>query len=108
MNVNIILKKRHIKGLVISSFLGAIMLLSFLGLEDFWTLSDDKGAEAVHEAILRATVQCYALEGAYPKDVVYLEDNYGIQLNERAYYYYYEYLGANIRPNIEVVRKWSD
>lgn len=101
-------KKRHIKGVILMSFMSGIMFLSFMGLEEFWKVSDDKGAEAVNEAILRAAIQCYALEGAYPEEVTYLEAHYGIQLNEQAYYYYYEYLGANIRPNIEVVRKWSD
>lgn len=88
--------------------MGGVMTLSAFGLEGFWRQTEGKSAEAVKEAILRSAIQCYALEGAYPEDLVYLSTHYGIQVNEQAYFYYYEYLGANIRPNVEVVRKWSD
>lgn len=56
-------------------------------------------------AIDRAARQCYALEGAYPPDLKYLEDHYGLVLDEEHYHYYYEVVGANIRPIIEVQAK---
>lgn len=101
-------RQRHVKSLVIGCIMGGVMGLSALSLEGFWLQTAGKSSDAVREAILRSAVQCYALEGAYPEDLIYLRDHYGIQLNTRAYFYHYEYLGANIRPNVEVVRKWSD
>lgn len=106
--MKIYLKARHIKGLLILLVMSGTTWLSFGGLDGFWKNNTSQGTEAVKEALLKASIQCYALEGAYPTDVNYLKSHYGIQLNETAYYYYYEYLGANIRPNIEVVRKWDN
>ncbi|MGI6298810.1 MAG: hypothetical protein ACOX1T_06430 [Saccharofermentanales bacterium] len=56
-------------------------------------------------AIDRAARQCYALEGAYPPDLDYLEANYGLIIDRDNYDYYYEVVGANIRPIIEVQSK---
>lgn len=56
-------------------------------------------------AIDRAARQCYALEGAYPPGLTYLEDHYGLVLDRERYHYYYEVIGANIRPIIEVQSK---
>ncbi|NLC84251.1 MAG: hypothetical protein GX749_04135, partial [Ruminococcaceae bacterium] len=48
---------------------------------------------------------CYALEGAYPPALEYLEANYGLIIDRENYDYYYEVVGANIRPIIEVQSK---
>ena len=56
-------------------------------------------------AIDRAARQCYALEGAYPPGLEYLESNYGLIIDRENYDYYYEVVGSNIRPIIEVQSK---
>ena len=37
----------------------------------------DQTAFAVRQVVIDAAVQCYALEGAYPSELSYLEENYG-------------------------------
>jgi hypothetical protein len=54
------------------------------------------------DAIERAVMQCYALEGAYPPDLFYLADNYGLILDEQHFVYQYEVVAANIHPIIGV------
>jgi hypothetical protein len=54
------------------------------------------------EAISRATIQCYSLEGRYPPNLQYLVDNYGITLNEDRFVYYYQSIGTNLMPDIRV------
>jgi type II secretory pathway pseudopilin PulG len=54
------------------------------------------------EAILRATVQCYSLEGRYPPSLEYLEDNYGLTLDRTKYIYYYQSIGENIMPDVKL------
>lgn len=63
----------------------------------------DEQIKIAQDAIIRATVQCYSLEGRYPTGIQYLTDNYGITLNEEDYVYYYQSIGVNIMPNIRVL-----
>ena len=51
---------------------------------------------------LRATVQCYAIEGRYPPDLDYLEENYGLILDREHYVYHYRLEGSNLMPEIQV------
>ena len=63
----------------------------------------DEQIKIAQDAIVRATVQCYSIEGRYPTGLKYLTENYGITLNEEEYVYYYQSIGANIMPNIRVM-----
>ncbi len=53
-------------------------------------------------AVTRSAVQCYAIEGAYPSDVKYLEENYNLVYDEKRYVIHYEFLGANLIPQMSV------
>lgn len=59
----------------------------------------------VEDAIRRAVVQCYAIEGMYPPNMAYLEDEYGIKIDEEKYIVHYEVFASNIMPDIIVIRK---
>ncbi|MDR0519093.1 MAG: hypothetical protein LBG82_03460 [Clostridiales Family XIII bacterium] len=69
--------------------------VSQLGMEQ-----QGESMEIAKEAIVRATVQCYSLEGRYPPSLGYLEDNYGLTLDRGKYVYHYEPFGENIMPRI--------
>jgi len=56
----------------------------------------------IEEVIRKYAVACYAQEGAYPVDIAYLEENYGLIVNEEKYFYYYDLFASNILPDIEV------
>ncbi len=56
----------------------------------------------VKQAVEQAAVQCYALEGAYPPDVAYLVDHYGVKYDDKQFFIHYRVYGSNIRPEIEV------
>ncbi len=61
---------------------------------------------AIEESVKRSAIQCYALEGRYPPDIAYLQEHYGLIVNEDAYFYHYEVIASNILPNIAVYRRW--
>ena len=67
--------------------------------------SSARETAAIQEVIDKALLQCYALEGSYPSDLQYLSDHYGVILNENDYFYYYEAYGANIFPDVQIVKK---
>jgi len=88
---------------------GLLMLVVFLlvaaaliGMLRFWGHADPQRTEAVVEAIRKAAVQCYALEGSYPPDILYMKEHYGLQFDEVRYAYRYEVFASNIMPEIEV------
>lgn len=59
--------------------------------------------EALEQAINRAIVSCYAIEGVYPKSIPYLEEHYGIVVNYDKYIVDYNAIGSNIKPSIQVL-----
>jgi hypothetical protein len=82
----------------------SLMILVMVG-SSLWHLGDrsrDAGRRVALDAIERAVSQCYALEGAYPPDLQYLVDNYGLILDERHYVYLYEIVAGNIHPIVGV------
>ena len=68
------------------------------------------GAEEnmVREAVRQAMITCYAVEGAYPPDVNYLKENYGLAFNEDEYFVSYDAFASNILPEIRVSRKGAE
>ncbi len=61
--------------------------------------------DAARNAVMRSAVTCYALEGQYPEDLEYLEENYGLVLNREKYVYHYIPQGSNLTPEIAVFAK---
>ena len=55
--------------------------------------------------VLDAAVQCYALEGAYPQSLSYLEENYGVQVNHSRFIVSYEAYASNQLPAVAVLEK---
>lgn len=58
---------------------------------------------SLRDAIRRASVQCYAIEGRYPPSVEYLEDHYGIVIDRDRYYVFYDGWASNVMPDITVL-----
>ena len=87
--------------LLLLLLLGALCLFFSDGGKDL----DDSSAVAIREAVQRSALQCYAVEGAYPPDLQYLEENYGLQVNEQDFYVTYEAFASNLPPAVRVTRR---
>ncbi|MDR3206886.1 MAG: hypothetical protein LBT60_01000 [Oscillospiraceae bacterium] len=74
--------------------------------------ADGQAAEAqrlrVEQAVRRAAVQCYALEGAYPPAVAYLQEHYGLHYDETRFAVYYKTDGSNLAPVVIVIQMTED
>lgn len=57
----------------------------------------------LEEALTRAAVSCYAIEGAYPPSLEYLVENYGVQVNTQRFTVKYELYASNLMPDITVL-----
>lgn len=82
----------------------ALVLVVFVavGLLRFGGRTTDLSTTSVERAIRSSLMQCFALEGAYPADLSYLEANYGLILDRARYVFTYEVVGANIEPIVKV------
>ncbi len=67
--------------------------------------NENQEIDALRTAIERASVHCYANEGAYPDTLEYLEENYALQINHDKYIVHYDVFATNIKPDITVIRR---
>jgi len=87
-------------GLLLFALLtGGAALLSRASRRDL----TQESVAAIEQAIRKSALQCYAIEGVYPPDLKYLEDNYGLQVNERDYIIRYEAFSSNLPPTVRVL-----
>ena len=59
--------------------------------------------ERVEAAVRRSAVQCYAIEGAYPRSLQELRDRYGLSVDETRWMVDYRYMADNLSPDITVL-----
>ena len=65
----------------------------------------EEGRQQLETALRRAAVACYAAEGVYPPTVEYLQEHYGVQIEEERYIVFYEIFANNLMPDITVLEK---
>lgn len=59
----------------------------------------------LEEALHRAAAACYAAEGAYPPDVDYLRQHYGICYDEDRFAVIYQPVASNLMPDMTVLEQ---
>lgn len=92
------------KGVLLSvAVFGVVVGLFLRGIFAFLGRMETEGAETLQNAVRRACVQCYAIEGRYPPSVQYLEEQYGIRIDEERYAVFYSGFASNVMPDITVV-----
>ena len=64
-----------------------------------------QGAQSLQASVLESANQCYAVEGAYPISLEYLQDYYGLVFDESEYQIDYEIFAENIAPKVKVTVK---
>ena len=92
-----------------------VVLLIAAMLVGVWVLASrvgtaQSGAETqyVYDAVHDAALTCYAVEGAYPDDIDYLRDNYGLAYDESRYMVSYDAFAINQVPAIFVTEVEAD
>ncbi len=89
-----------------SLLLAAVVLLVFLfGFSRISKTAEDEQQHVLERAIRKSLVSCYAIEGAYPDSLSYLEEHYGLFIDHERYVVDYEPFGSNIWPTVQVVRR---
>ena len=91
------------RGLPLALLLALVPLALLLAARSLGGRAGRERLELAEQSIRRAAVQCYALEGFYPAGVDYLEEYYGVSVDEDRYFVDYRYIASNLMPDITVL-----
>ena len=93
----------------------AVVLLIALLLCGTWllvsrggTAQSDAQTKFVEDAVREAALTCYAVEGAYPEELNYLRENYGLAYDASRYFVTYDAFASNLLPEIYVTEVEAD
>lgn len=95
------MKKTKI-ALFAAGILVAVCLAGVLGKNAQRSVGEQK-IDGIRKNVLSAAVQCYAVEGVFPPDLQYLEDNYGLVVDKDTYIVTYEAFSTNMMPDVSVL-----
>ena len=84
---------------------GIVLSVILAGLENTSSSVKENGRRVAEDAIKRAAVSCYSLEGSYPESYEYLKENYAVEVNEALYIVNYTIFASNIMPDITVIER---
>lgn len=83
----------------------AIFCLFWFGVSAVSDKTAFQEKQTLEAAINRNIVHCYAIEGAYPEDLNYLKEHYGLTYDESKFFVDYQIEGTNIMPDVTIVDK---
>lgn len=99
---NLIKKER--RGFVISLAVFALLVVLAVALiGQVGQKVDVEQTARLEEALRRAAVTCYAVEGRYPATLDYLTQHYGVVVDNERFQVFYEVIAPNLMPSIHVV-----
>ena len=111
MKNRFVTKRKH-SHLLLSEFLmpaiffASVIVLFYYGLAGIGDTADTEKLRAAEQAVTRAAVQCYAVEGRYPPDIAYLYDRYGLSVDEERYVVHYKAIADNLVPEVVVLPRY--
>lgn len=88
-------------------FFAAAVAFLLVGVRSVSGRSEEERLKSVKQAVTRAAVHCYAVEGTYPPGLDYLEEQYGLMVDKEKYFVDYQSFASNVMPDITVVERDS-
>lgn len=104
------MKKTAVRKWIIA--LTAVLIVLCAGAYAFYGSAGKESAEdaarSIEETVRERALQCYVIEGAYPVDLAYLEENYGLTLNHGDYLVVYDIFAENLPPTVKVIARHAE
>lgn len=94
-----------LQGLLFPAAAVAVLLCFATALDGLDSGRSAEDLKQLEQALRRGCVACYAAEGFYPPDLEYLEEHYGIQIEDSGYIVRYMTFGENLMPDITVLER---
>ena len=92
-----------LQGLLFPAAAVAVLLCFATALDGLDSGRSAEDLKQLEEALRRGCVACYAAEGIYPPNLEYLEEYYGLQIDETRYTVHYSAFAENLMPDITVL-----
>ena len=92
-----------LRGLLLPAAAAVALVMFAAALDGLSAGRDAEDLRQLEEALRRGCVACYAAEGMYPPDLEYLEEHYGIRVDEERYAVFYSAFADNLMPDVTVV-----
>lgn len=92
-----------LRGLLLPVVVIAALLWFATAVDSLSTGRGEEDLRQLEETLRRGCVACYAAEGAYPTNLDYLKEHYGIQIDEERYTVHYSADAENLMPDITVL-----
>lgn len=96
-------KPNYLKIIAAALLVVAIVVAAAYATTSVGERASDEAAKNVEISLNRAVARCYAAEGAYPPDLEYIAEHYGVDPDPERYIVHYEYFGSNLLPSITVI-----
>lgn len=102
-------KRRHfaaVKNFPVSLAVFILVMVGFI-----FGISNAAGSKIMNEkeilqnALQRDIIHCYAVEGAYPPSLSYIEEHYGLIYDKDRFIINYVNEGANISPSFVIIER---
>lgn len=91
------------RGWLIALCVMALMVGAFYGAATYNAHRAAQEQRALLEdAITRALVICYAVEGRYPSSLAYLEEHYGVDIDDAYFVVFFSSFADNVLPSVRV------
>ena len=81
-----------------------ILLLAFMA-DRVKSSNEAEQTAILKNAVIRSITECYALDGAYPPNIDYLVEHYGLTYDSSQYFIDYQYIGSNLRPDVTIIKR---
>ena len=92
-----------LQGLLFPAAAVAVLLCFATALDGLDSGRSAEDLNQLEETLRRGCVACYAAEGIYPPNLEYLEEYYGLQIDETRYTVHYSAFAENLMPDITVL-----
>lgn len=80
-----------------------LMVMVYFATASVETTNIEEKEKTIEDLVMRSAIHCYSIEGAYPQDLEYLEENYGLNIDTDNYIVHYEIFSTNIAPDVTVI-----
>ena len=93
------------KWIVTCLLLAAAVVFVLLAVSNLEQGRQRQDMHQLEQVLHRTAMACYAVEGAYPPDVDYMRQHYGLAYDESRYIVHYDVFASNFMPDITVMER---
>lgn len=102
-------RRFHLVGILLSMgiVLAGVGAFSY-GMDALSEKTRSEQKKSLEQAVWRSITQCYAIEGRYPENLEYLQEEYSLQYDSEQFFVDYQVTGANMLPDVTVIERQGD